>query len=345
MDKRVVLAVAGAGKTTYIIEQLKEDSRALLVTYTDNNTRNLRNRVIDKFGYIPEGIRILSYFTFIYTYCLKPLCGYELKLKGIRFIQQIPSNILRTKKNTRKHYIDVSQRIYSNRISKLLIEFDLMPAVLDRLNRYFDSIYIDEIQDFAANDFNFVCRLSEFESKVVLVGDFYQHTFDTSRDGNTQKNLHSCFDSYCKKLEAAGYQIDTSSLLKSYRCPPSVCSFVTENLGINIEPVDSESNVNKLVEDKQEFEAIFNDHSIIKLFYQGSNKYPGNTDNWGNVKGLDDFEDVCVVLNPTTLRAYKNNTLSNLASTTKNKFYVACTRTKRNLYFIDEANLKKYKND
>src|SRR5690554_2998674 len=165
MDKRVVLAVAGAGKTTYIIDQLKEDSRALLITYTDNNTRNLKNRIIKKFGYVPESIRVLSYFTFIYTYCLKPLCGYELKLKGINFVQQIPSQILRTKKDTREHYIDSFQRIYSNRISKLLIECGLMPNVLDRLKRYFDSIYIDEIQDFAANDFNFVCELSGFEDR------------------------------------------------------------------------------------------------------------------------------------------------------------------------------------
>lgn len=343
MDKRVVLAVAGAGKTTYIIDQLKEDSRALLITYTDNNTRNLKNRVIKKFGYVPESIRVLSYFTFIYNYCLKPLYGYELKLKGINFIQQMPKQILRTKKNTREHYIDSCQRIYSNRISKIIIEFNLMPNVLDRLKRYFDSIYIDEIQDFAANDFNFVCQLSCFDVSLLLVGDFFQHTFDTSRDGSTRKSLHDNFKKYCKELEEAKYLIDTETLSKSYRCPPEICEFVADKLGIHIESHKPTGGAVKFIDNAEYIDAIFNDDNIVKLFYESSNKYPGNTDNWGNVKGLDDFEDVCVVLNPTTLKAYKSNTLSSLAPMTKNKFYVACTRTKQNLYFIDQTKLKKYR--
>lgn len=343
MDKRVVLAVAGAGKTTYIIDQLKEDSRALLITYTDNNTRTLKNRIIKKFGYVPESIRVLSYFTFIYTYCLKPLYGYELKLKGINFIQQIPPQILRTKKDTREHYIDSFQRIYSNRISKLLIEFRLVPDVLDRLKRYFDSIYIDEIQDFAANDFNFVCQLSGFKTKVILVGDFYQHTFGTSSDGNTQRGLYDCFDKYNKKLEDAGYDIDTTLLSNSHRCPPEVCKFVLDNLGIQIESHSAALGSVGLIDSSERIDALFGNDKIIKLFYKSSDKYPGNTDNWGNVKGLDDFEDVCVVLNPTTLKAFKENSLADLAPTTKNKLYVACTRTKKNLYFVDENKLKKYK--
>lgn len=343
MDKRVVLAVAGAGKTTYIIDQLKEDSRALLITYTDNNTRNLKNRIIRKFGYVPESIRVLSYFTFIYTYCLKPLYGYELKLKGINFVQQIPSSILRTKKNAREHYIDSTQRIYSNRVSKLLIEFDLMPSVLDRLKRYFDSIYIDEIQDFAANDFNFVCKLSDFDVSLLLVGDFFQHTFDTSRDGSTRRSLHGNFKKYCKELEKAKYLIDTETLSKSYRCPPDICEFISDSLGIHIESHKTTSRNIEFIDSDEDVDALFENDNVVKLFYESSNKYPGNTDNWGNVKGLDDFEDVCVVLNPTTLEAYKNNTLSSLAPTTKNKFYVACTRTKQNLYFIDQTKLDKYR--
>lgn len=343
MDKRVVLAVAGAGKTTYIIDQLKEDSRALLVTYTDNNTRNLKNRVIKKFGYIPENIRVLSYFTFIYSYCLKPLYGYELKLKGINFIQQIPKQILRTRKNTLEHYIDSTQRIYSNRISKLLLEYKVMPNILNRLKRYFDSIYIDEIQDFAANDFNFICQLSSFNVSLLLVGDFFQHTFDTSRDGNTKKSLHDNFENYCKELRKAKYLVDKKTLSKSHRCPPEICEFITDNLGIHIESHKTTSGNIAFIDSGEDVDTLFKNDSVVKLFYQSSNKYPGNTDNWGNVKGLDDFEDVCVVLNPATLKAYQNNTLNELAATTKNKFYVACTRTKQNLYFVDEKKLKKYK--
>ena len=67
MDKRVVFAVAGSGKTSSIIDSLKNDSRCLIVTYTDNNTQHLKSRVIRKFGNIPDGIRIYSYFIFLFS--------------------------------------------------------------------------------------------------------------------------------------------------------------------------------------------------------------------------------------------------------------------------------------
>ena len=55
MDKRVVFAVAGSGKSSEIINRIEVDSRALVVTYTEQNTKQLKRRIIQKFGFIPEG--------------------------------------------------------------------------------------------------------------------------------------------------------------------------------------------------------------------------------------------------------------------------------------------------
>lgn len=232
MDKRVVFAVAGSGKTSSIIDSLENNSRCLIVTYTDNNTRHLKNRVIEKFGEIPGGVRIYSYFTFLYSFCFRPICGYELKTKGINFNFPLPQYSQRSKKNSREHYIDKNDRLYANRIAKLLIEFDAVPDVIQRVEKFYDMVCFDEIQDFAANDFNLICSLSKANLDIRLVGDFYQHTFDTSRDGNTQKSLHECFDKYCAKLNKAGFEVDLTSLSNSYRCSPSVCSFVSKNIGM-----------------------------------------------------------------------------------------------------------------
>jgi DNA helicase II / ATP-dependent DNA helicase PcrA len=343
MDKRVVFAVAGSGKTSSIIDKIEEDSRCLIVTYTDNNTRNLKNRIIRKLGKIPESVRIYSYFTFLYSFCYRPLCGYELKTKGINFNYPLPKYAQRTKKNAWEHYIDKSNRLFSSRVSKLLMEFNVTKEVIERIEGFFDLVCIDEVQDFAANDFNFLCELSKTNSELILVGDFYQHTFDTSRDGNTQKGLHDCFIKYCKKLENAGYSIDSKSLSNSYRCSPSVCDFVESNLKIKIKSHRDDKVKVTLLENINEIEQIFSDHSIVKLFYQKSNAYNGNTENWGNTKGLDHFQDVCVVLNPTTYKAFVSGKLAQLAPITKNKLYVACTRARGNLYFISESMLKKHK--
>jgi len=343
MDKRVVFAVAGSGKTSSIIDRVNDDSRCLIITYTDNNTRHLKNRIIQKFGKIPEGVRVYSYFTFLYSFCYRPLCGYELKTKGINFNYPLPQYTQRTRKNTREHYIDKNNRLFSSRIAKLLIEFDVVPEVKQRIEKFFDLVCVDEVQDFAANDFNFICGLANTNVEMQLVGDFYQHTFDTSRDGQTQKALHDCFDKYCKKLTNAGFSIDLESLSHSHRCSPSVCSFVEKGLEIEIQSHREDEVEVHLIVDAQEIDLVYSDDSIVKLFYKKSDSYSGNVENWGNTKGLDHYQDVCVVLNPTTLKAFNAGQLAQLAPTTKNKLYVACTRAKGNLYFVSEEPLKKYK--
>lgn len=56
MDRRLMLAVAGSGKTTYLINKLNLEQRFLIVTYTDNNLANIRQRIINTFGHVPQNI-------------------------------------------------------------------------------------------------------------------------------------------------------------------------------------------------------------------------------------------------------------------------------------------------
>jgi DNA helicase-2/ATP-dependent DNA helicase PcrA len=46
MDKSLILAVAGSGKTTLIVDKLNLEERFLLITYTINNTRNLKEAIV-----------------------------------------------------------------------------------------------------------------------------------------------------------------------------------------------------------------------------------------------------------------------------------------------------------
>ena len=65
MDKRVIFAVAGSGKTTLLIQRLREDRRTLILTFTVNNEAHLRAQIIRRFGYIPDGIRVMTWFEFL----------------------------------------------------------------------------------------------------------------------------------------------------------------------------------------------------------------------------------------------------------------------------------------
>ena len=69
MDKRVIFAVAGAGKTTHIVNGLSPQKRSLIITYTDNNFSNLQSKILRKYsGYWPQNVTLMTYFTFIFTF-------------------------------------------------------------------------------------------------------------------------------------------------------------------------------------------------------------------------------------------------------------------------------------
>ncbi|RLU01284.1 hypothetical protein [Ketobacter sp.] len=335
MDKRIILAVAGSGKTRHIIDSLDLNRRSLIVTYTNNNYYNIKSRIIQKFGYLPDNICLFSYFSFLYSFCFKPFLLTKTGVKGIRFD---PCANKFAKGD--KRYIDSNSRVYSNRLTKLIIEKGEAESVSARISKYFDDVLFDEIQDFAGNDFNFLPYVVNTDCNVLFVGDFYQHTFDTSRDGNTNANLHKQLDGYLDKAKTMGLAVDADTLDSSYRCSPSVCKFVEANLGIAIGSKREDETEILTLDDETDIRDAFNDNDIVKLFYQSRSKYPCFGRNWGESKGEDRYNDVCVVLNKSTYKQYSENKLVELNPITRNKLYVAITRTKGRLIFVSEQRVK-----
>lgn len=338
MDKQVIFAVAGSGKTTLLIENLNLENSFLLVTYTNNNVQNLRTGILKKFGYFPLNIKLYSYYSFLYNFCYKPFLHSKHKTKGINF-EQPPLRF--AKDNERKYYIDKFNRLYSSRISKLIMKFGILNHVIARVEKYFDYLFIDEIQDFAGNDFNLLKEIAKAALNQLYVGDFFQHTFDTSRDGKINSSLHNSFETYRKEFVNMGVNINLKTLSKSYRCSPTICKFISDNLKINIESHRTDSTEIMLIHDTNESLAILNNPNIIKLFYREHYKFNCFSQNWGASKGEDKYGDVCVVINKTTMQYLRTNTLHKLAPTTKNKLYVALTRAKNNLYLIPDILIKK----
>lgn len=340
MDKRVIFSVAGSGKTTHIINNLDINKRSVIVTYTNNNLINLRQGIVRKFGLMPSNFKIFTYFTFLHSFCYKPFLVKQLGTKGINYISQ-PNRY--SAKGTREFYIDANHRLYSARISKLILEHPIINDVNERLSKYFDYLYIDEAQDLAGNDFNFLMEVVKSNVSIMLVGDFHQHTFDTSRDGNTQGSLFKNYTEYKKKFIKAGYNVDLTTLNKSWRCSPAICSFVSEQLKIPMESNRQDETEIKIINTFEEAVRILHNSHIVKLFYQKHYSYRCFSRNWGDSKGEDKYNDVAVVLNKSSYGKFRQDKLNELSPTSRNKLYVAITRTRNNLYFIPEEIIKAYK--
>ncbi|NOQ24511.1 MAG: DNA helicase UvrD [Bacteroidales bacterium] len=335
MDKQLILAVAGSGKTYHIVEKLDTEKRYLIVTYTISGIRSIKNEVINRFGYLPQNIKIRNYFSFLYSFCYKPFFADEYNVKGITW--NYPKNFFDNSFFTKNNYL------YHNRISKLLLNKSNIQDVRTRVEKYYDFVLFDEIQDFGGNDFNFLLELTKSNVKFLLVGDFFQHTFDTSRDKNTNQSLHKNLNNFLAQFKKSNFNFDNKTLIKSRRCSKTTCEFIQSRIGINIESNSSRITKCELIENKEESKRIFDDDNIVKLFLTRHYNYKCRSDNWGACKGLG-YDNVCVVINDEVFKSLKLGGLINFKSNiTRNKFYVACSRSRNNLYFVPNKLIKNYK--
>lgn len=336
MDKRIMFAVAGAGKTTYIVNRLSTTKRSLIITYTNGNYDNLSAKISEKFnGKWPENVTLMTFFSFLYGFCYKPFLSDTVKAKGVLF-ENNPDKF--AKQTQFRYYLSPGGYFYSNRLSLFLENMNVLAEIKARLEKYFDEFIIDEIQDIAGRDFSFLEQLMLTNVNMLFVGDFFQHTFDTSRDGNVNKGLFDDKDAYVARFTSKGIMCDDTTLVSSWRCSKSVCAYITNALGICISSNRKEDDDNEIifVSDTAYCKQILSDDSIIKLHYQNGRKHGQHHKNWGETKGEDCYKDVCVLLNKTTASKFAAGKLHELPPPTKNKLYVAITRAWGNVYFINE---------
>src|SRR3972149_11009764 len=166
MDKRVIFAVAGSGKTSNVISKLTLDKRFLLITYTINNQLTLRNGIIKRFGYLPDNIKLLSYFAFLYSFCYKPFLSYKIKSKGINWNLPPPTTRY-LHRNDLNFYLDKNCRLYHSRIAKLCIVQNILSDINKRIEKYYDCLFIDEIQDFAGHDFSLLESIARANCAIL----------------------------------------------------------------------------------------------------------------------------------------------------------------------------------
>ena len=338
--KKVIFAVAGSGKTSNLIHRLNLTQRFLLITYTDNNAKNINSKIVERFGFVPDNIVVHTYFSFLFNFCIRPFaingCDHIERLNfDVNNIPMYATGISR--------YVSRGNLLYHSRAFDFANKFIGLGKVIARIQKFFDFVFLDEVQDFAGYDFDFITLLGQANINAILVGDFFQHTFDTSRSGTKNSNLHNNYNDYKTHFQKF-FSVDESSLAVSYRCSNEICEFLRDNIKIQINSCRQGDTSQKpvLIQNKETIRCIMENSSIKKLFYNCSKKYSCNASNWGDCKGLT-FGDVCVVLNENTYKLFYSGKLNSLSPISRNKFYVACTRASGKLCFIREKDVAEYK--
>lgn len=341
MDKRVIFAVAGSGKTSLILKRLTLDQRALIITYTENNHAHLRNSIIKKFGVIPKNITLMTYFSFLHGFCYRPILQQRLGTQGLTF--RLPLQDNQYPLTDMRRFRNGGGRLYHNRLAKLVQEKGCLPTIKARIERFYDCVYVDEVQDFAGHDFNLLILVSAAKSEMLFVGDFYQHTFDTSRDGSVNSSLHDDITRYEKRFRDAKITVDKETLSTSWRCGTTVCEFIRTQLGIDIRAQEDRASRVVVIDNQAHADQLHANPNVVKLFYQDHIKYGCYSQNWGASKGQDHYHDVCVVLNQKSWGQYQKGTLHESGARTRNKLYVAFSRARGGIYLVSDKLFKPYK--
>lgn len=201
----------------------------------------------------------------------------------------------------------------------------LVVKAADCINIFYDQVCIDEFQDFRGHDFDFIISFAKRLNNVLLVGDYYQHS--VSGDNNSGKPFDkmnaSEFVDYLKKNK---FEVDNTTLKNSRRCPREICDFVERKLDIKL-GCDNDNKGSIFWLNESNIHEVLKDDHIVKLTWNNARNFVFNAVNWSYSKG-DTYENICIILTGKVdeLQSEKFD-ISVISQITRNKLYVAITRT------------------
>lgn len=355
MSRKLIIAAAGSGKTTHIIEEALKisDSKILITTYTIANEKEIRKKIFDMKGFIPNNVVIQTWFSFLIQHGVKPYQSviYNGHIKGLKLVNQKSGLMYINRKghpvyygeksNPKEFYIDTSQRIYSDKLSKFVVRANELSkgCVINRISKIFSYVFIDEVQDMAGYDLEIIKLLFSQNINIELVGDPRQVTYHTHDEAKYKQYADGKIKDFIQN-ECSSYNvnIDETTLNKTYRNNQAICEFAN-SIYLNFVPCKSCNQ--KITGHDGVFVVLENDVENYLLKYhpmqlrdskkkEVSSKFP--VMNFGESKGLT-FERV--IIYPTEpIKKWLINHNEKLSNKSRSKFYVAVTRAKYSVAIV-----------
>lgn len=226
-DNLAILAAAGSRKTECIVESALSvtNGRVLITTYTNENQRQICQRIEQKVGTMPANISVVGWFSFLIAQCAKPyqkaLVDEPLLINGLNF-KGVRNRF--AKKSERRYFLDANNDMYRDGVSDFVVSLnrDTNGAVVERLEKIYAHILIDEVQDLVGYDLDVLDLLLASKIKLTMVGDPRQHTLSTNIGSRNKRyrgrGLKGWFSERANTCELQHREF-------SYRCNQMICDF------------------------------------------------------------------------------------------------------------------------
>lgn len=336
----VVIAAAGSGKTSYLVSEALADAskRVLIVTYTNENLRELNARIWETAKGHPAHVETMTLFEFLLRECVKPYQTYKAGIAQIRSVNFISENPPFASRNDfARYYLDNSNNVYSDAVSDLacVLNTESGGKVIARLESVYDKLLIDEMQDLAGWDLEFLRLLLRSSLEVVLVGDPRQAVYLTNRSQKNSQFRGANFIAWINARVGAGECTKTEHT-HSHRCIQSICDFA-DGLFPTL-PATASENADTTDHDgvflvhESDIDAYRETYAPQELRWDRRNRRAGvGAKNFGQVKGLAFPRVLIFPTNPIT--NYIENGAA-LPGGSLAKFYVALTRARQSVAIV-----------
>ena len=237
--RNLILACAGAGKSTRIIEdalsEISKGNKVLLLTYTQRNQSGLQRRLWHNDSFIQEKVNVKGWFTFLLEDIIRPyqLSLFRNRVSGICFNSNGDPNkrgnyYINGRKEkingsyNSRHFLTEAYKAHTFHIAKLAYRVinESSNSPIKRLEGIYTAIYIDEFQDLVGWDYQVLKKLSDSSiSKIWVVGDLRQTLYSTSMGTKNPRTSAEKIQTLKKDLN-----FTTSTMNMSWRCLDPICN-------------------------------------------------------------------------------------------------------------------------
>lgn len=339
---RVIIACAGSGKTTRLVAEAlaSRDRRIALVTYTNNNTREISKRFGDLNSGVPKHADVMTWFGFLLRECARPYQRSKYSEKRIESLQFVSRQSARGtyETDTRRHYFANGEFIYSDKIAKFAVKCEAASGqrVTSRLRQVYTDLFIDEFQDLAGWDLDLIRMLLQSEIRVTLVGDPRQHIYSTNPSRKNEQYLGIKVMNLVEEWQKDGL-CSLEHVTATHRCNGAICDF-SNALWADMEamvPLRSDTTGHDgvfLVGEDVVEEYIRRFSPQVLRYDKRAKSYGCQALNFGLAKGLQ-FERVLIVPTGQMKRYLRTGELA-CVEKPKPKLHVAVTRAFNSVAFV-----------
>lgn len=347
LNNEIIIAAAGSGKSTQLVEKALHynNKQILITTFTIDNTKEIEKKFFKKIGYIPKNVVVQTWYSFLLRECVRPYQNFlydKKRIESIAFVNGQSTQYI-AKKDIENYYFRDGKYIYTDKICDFIIEVNSRSngLVIERLENIYDIIMIDEVQDLAGADLDFLYLLLHSKIHSIIVGDNRQATYFTNNSRKNKKYKGETIFELFRKWENEGLCLIEYET-ECFRCNQLICD-IADSLYPDM-PKTISKNTKRTGHDgvfyirSSEVDEYVRKFSPVALRYDKRTKNIPETlspINFGKSKGLT-FDRVLIYPNGPIRKFLEGDYEAVSSPKTKAGLYVAITRARYSVTFVTD---------